>query len=396
VLLGVSGGIAAYKAVLVARLLVRSGADVHVVPTRGALRMVGAPTFEGITGNPVRSEVWQGVDTETHVALARSADVVAIYPATAHTMARLAQGLADDLLTTSVLAATCPVVVAPAMHGEMWAHAATQRNAATLAADGVRLVGPASGELMGGDAGTGRVVEPEVMLAALAAAVSPQDLEQRHVVVTAAGTREPLDPVRWIGNRATGRMGFALAAAAAERGARVDLVTGPSDLATPPGVTRHDVVTARDMADAVLPLALEADVVVKAAAVSDFRPADVATSKIKKDAGVPSIELVRNPDVLAELGRRRREEHTGPRVLVGFAAETDDVEANGRAKLASKGADLLVVNDVSRDDAGFAVETNEVLLLDADGGRTELPLQSKHATAHAILDRVVALLAGRG
>jgi phosphopantothenoylcysteine decarboxylase/phosphopantothenate--cysteine ligase len=394
--LGVTGGIAAYKAVLAARLLVRSGADVQVVLTRGGAAMVGAPTFAGITGNPVRTSVWEGIEDDTHVALARGADVLGVYPCTAHTMARLAGGLADDLLTTSVLAATCPVVVAPAMHGEMWDHPATRRNAATLRADGVRLVGPATGELMGGDAGTGRVVEPEQFVSALAdalAGVAGDDLAGRTVVVTAGGTREPLDPVRFLGNRSSGRMGFAVAAAAAARGATVHLVACPTELATPPGVQRHDVVTARDLRDAVVPLALAADVVVKAAAVADFRPATVAASKIKKNGGVPAIELVANPDVLAELGAARRDGATHPTVLVGFAAETDDVEANGRAKLAAKGADLLVVNDVRATDAGFGTDTNRVVLLGTQGEREALPLQSKLAVAHRLLDRVVALLA---
>jgi phosphopantothenoylcysteine decarboxylase/phosphopantothenate--cysteine ligase len=392
----VTGGIAAYKAVLVARLLVRSEADVHVVPTRGALSMVGAPTFEGITGNPVRTEVWEGVDTETHVALARRADVVGVYPATAHTLARFAQGLADDLLTTSHLAATCPVVVAPAMHGEMWAHPATQRNVSTLWSDGVRVVGPASGDLMGGDEGTGRVVEPEVFVRALGEAVAPvdQDLVGRRFTITAAGTRESLDPIRFLGNRSSGRMGFALASAAVRRGATVTLVAGHTNLATPPGVERIDVETASQMRDEVLARA-DVDVVVKAAAVADFRPQQASERKIKKGEGIPAIELVRNPDILAEIGERRRELHRGPRVLVGFAAETHDVEQYGREKLQRKGADLLVVNDVSREDAGFGSATNSVVLLDTGGGREEIPLAHKELVAHRILDRIAKLLRER-
>ncbi|MFP5310079.1 MAG: bifunctional phosphopantothenoylcysteine decarboxylase/phosphopantothenate--cysteine ligase CoaBC [Actinomycetes bacterium] len=393
VVLGVTGGIAAYKAVLVARLLVQAGARVSAVLTRGAREFVGAATFEGITGEPVRSEVWEEVDRETHVALARSADVVAVYPATAHTLAKAAGGLADDLLTTTLLAATCPVVVAPAMHTEMWQHAATAANVATLSSRGVRVVGPDTGPLMGGDEGAGRVVSPETMVAALADVLAgARDLAGRTVVVTAAGTREPIDPVRFLGNRATGKMGFAVAAAAAARGATVHLVAGPTTLPTPAGVTRHDVVTARDMHAAVLDLAGRADVVVKAAAVADFRPATTASDKLKKADGVPSIELVPNPDILADLGARKREAGGAGPLLVGFAAETRDVEANGAEKLARKGADLLVANDVAAPDAGFEVDTNRVVILAADGARVAVELATKRAVADRILDEVVTRL----
>jgi phosphopantothenoylcysteine decarboxylase / phosphopantothenate---cysteine ligase len=391
VLLGVTGGIAAYKAALVARLLVGAGAAVDPVLTPGAQRFVGAATFEGITGRRVRSEVWEDIPAETHVALGRAADLALVYPATAHVLAKLAGGLADDLLTTTLLASTCPLVVAPAMHTEMWEHPATRHNVEVLRQRGVHVLGPASGRLMGGDTGVGRVVEPEEALAAL--------LELRHrdadlvgttVLVTAGGTREPIDPVRFLGNRSSGRMGFAIAAAAARRGATVHLVAAPSELATPSDVTRHDVTTARDMYTAVFDLLDGVDVVVKAAAVADFRPAAAATSKLKKDAGVPTITLEPNPDILAELGARR---DGGDRpLLVGFAAETDDVEANGRAKLERKQADLLVVNDGSGDDAGFEVDTNRVLVLARDGGRVEVPLSSKAEVADRLLDEVVARL----
>ncbi len=392
VLLGVTGGIAAYKAALVARLLVGAGAEVDPVLTAGARRFVGAATFEGITGRAVRDDVWTDIPGETHVALGRAADVALIYPATAHTLARLAGGLADDLLTTSLLSATCPLVVCPAMHTEMWEHPATRANAAVLRSRGVQLLGPADGPLMGGDTGPGRVVEPEDAVAAVVAARGPaaRDLAGRTVVVTAAGTREPLDPVRFLGNRATGRMGFALAEAAARRGATVHLVAGPTALPTPPDVTRHDVVTARDLEAAVTGLRDAADAIIKAAAVADFRPASAAGTKIKKDAGVPTIELVRNPDVLADLGTWRGE-RARP-VLVGFAAETDDLDRHGPAKLARKRADLLVVNDVSRDDAGFGTLTNEVTILGADGSRDEVALTTKAEVADRVLDAVVARL----
>jgi phosphopantothenoylcysteine decarboxylase / phosphopantothenate---cysteine ligase len=402
VLLGVTGGIAAYKSALLARLLVGAGATVDPVLTAGATRFVGAATFEGVTGRRVRTEVWEDIPAETHVALGRAADLAIVYPATANVLAKLAHGLADDLLTTTLLAATCPLVVAPAMHTEMWEHAATQRNVAILRERGVHVLGPATGRLMGGDEGPGRLVDPEVALELLGTlrgsspassrdlAGSSRDLAGTTVVVTAGGTREPIDPVRFLGNRSTGKMGFAVAAAAAARGAQVHLVAAPTSLPTPTGVTRHDVTTAVEMHAAVLELVDRADVVVKAAAVADFRPASTATSKLKKDAGVPTIELVRNPDILAELGARR--EGASRPLLVGFAAETDDVEANGRAKLARKQADLLVVNDVSADDAGFAVDTNRVLILGRDDRRVEVDLASKAEVADRILDEVVARL----
>jgi phosphopantothenoylcysteine decarboxylase / phosphopantothenate---cysteine ligase len=403
VLLGVTGGIAAYKAAQVARRLVGAGAIVDPVLTAGARRFVGPATFEGLTGRRARQDVWDDIPAETHVALGRAADVALVYPATAHVLAKLAAGLADDLLTTTLLAATCPLVVAPAMHTEMWQHPATRHNVEVLRSRGVHVLGPDDGPLMGGDVGPGRVVAPEEAVAALArlvaAAEDPAgdaigDLAGRTVVVTAGGTREPIDPVRYLGNRSSGRMGIAIAAGAARRGATVHLVAAPTHLATPPGVTRHDVTTAEEMRTAVLPLAAHADVVVKAAAVADFRPTSVATSKVKKEAGVPTIELVRNPDILAELGAAR--EPGNPPLLVGFAAETDDVEAHGRAKLARKRADLLVVNDVSSTDAGFEVDTNRVVILARDGSRTEVPLAGKDAVAERILDEVVARLRPAG
>ena len=396
VLLGVTGGIGAYKAALLARSLVGAGAVVDVVLTRGASSFVGAATFEGITGRSVRHDVWEDIPHETHVALGRAAEVAVVYPATAHTLARLAAGLADDLLTTTLLAARCPLVLAPAMHTEMWQHPATRDNVAVLEQRGAVLVGPDDGPLMGGDSGPGRLAAPEDVLAALRAAVAegaatPGDLSGVDVLVTAGGTREPIDPVRYLGNRSSGRMGFAVAAAASARGARVVLVAGPSDLPTPPGVTRVDVTTALQMHAAVTSRAGEADVILKAAAVADFRPAETAASKLKKERGAPKLELVPNPDILAELGASRGDA-VRP-ILVGFAAETDDVEANGRAKLAAKRADLLVVNDVSASDAGFEVDTNRVVILAREGARTEVELATKREVADRILDVVVERLA---
>ena len=394
VVLGVSGGIAAYKAALVARGLVTAGATVDVVMTAGARTFVGPATFEGITGRPVRTEVWEDIPGETHVALARAADAIVVFPATAHLLAKAAAGLADDLLTTSLLAATCPVVLAPAMHTEMWQHPATQSNVGRLRDRGVTFVGPVDGPLMGGDTGPGRAADPDDVVAAVARAVGGTgDLAGRTVVVTAGGTREAIDPVRYLGNRSSGRMGFAVAAAAARRGATVTLVAAPTDLPTPAGVDRVDVVSACDMHDAVLPLAADADVVVKAAAVADFRPAAASDRKLKKADGVPTIALEPNPDILADIGARRREAGGGPGVLVGFAAETHDVEDHARAKLERKGCDLLVVNDVTEQGAGFGHETNRVVVLGADGSRVEVPLATKAEVADRLLDEVVARLA---
>ena len=398
VLLGVSGGIAAYKAVLLARLLHGAGAEVDVVLTAGAERFVGAATFEGILARPVRSDVFADIPRETHVAAGRAADVAIVYPATAHTLARLAHGLADDLLTTTLLAATCPLVVAPAMHTEMWEHGATRHNAELLASRGVHVLGPDDGALMGGDTGPGRLVEPETALHTLRTVVAggpaPErpDLSGRTVVVTAGGTREPVDPVRYLGNRSSGRMGFAVAAAAARRGARVHLVAAPSELNTPATVTRHDVVTADEMRQAVFALLGEADVIVKAAAVADFRPVTAAATKLKKGDGPPVIELTATPDILAELGAERAAAGATTPVLVGFAAETDDAEANGLVKLRSKQADILVVNDVSGADAGFEVADNRVVILDRDGGRWSVPLAPKAVIADRILDVAVGRL----
>lgn len=390
VVLGVSGGIAAYKAVELARLLVGAGAEVDTVLTRGATHFVGRATFAGITGRPCRTDLFEEAHRAPHLELARQARVVVVLPATAHLLARVAHGLADDLLTTVLLAARCPVLLAPAMHTAMWDHPATQANVATLRDRGVHLAGPAAGELMGGDVGEGRAVEPEELLDRVVALVGPSGvLAGRTVVVTAGGTREPLDPVRFLSNRSSGKMGFAVAAEAARRGATVHLVAGPTHLATPPGVTRHDVLTARDMRDAVVRLAAGADAVVKAAAVSDFRPASPARQKIKKEEGALTLKLERNPDILAELGRGR----SGSRpLLVGFAAETENVEDNGRRKLQEKGADLLVVNDVSGGNAGFEVDTNRAVILGRDGRRVEVALTSKREVAARLVEEMIGFL----
>ncbi len=390
ILLGVSGGIGAYKAAILARALVTSGARVDVVLTRGAREFVGPATFEGITGRPVRSDVWEDVPGATHVDLGRAADALVVYPATAHTLARLALGLGDDLLTTTALAHRGPVLLAPAMHTEMWTHPATVANVATLRGRGALVVGPADGPLMGGDAGPGRLAEPDEMLAAVRRALAPRDdLAGRRLLVTAGGTREPIDPVRFLGNRSSGRMGFALAAAARERGAEVLLVAAPTALATPPGVTRVDVTTAVEM-EAAVAAAGEQDAVVMAAAVADFRPAAPHATKLRRADGAPALTLVPNPDVLAGV-MARRGAAAGP-VVVGFAAETGDLEAAARRKLAEKGVDLLVANDVTGEGVGFDVPDNAVLILARDGTRRDVGRAPKAVVADAVLDELVRLL----
>ena len=393
VLLGVSGGIGAYKAAVLARGLVAAGATVDVVLTRGAREFVGPATFEGITGRPVRTEVWEDVSDGTHVDLGRAADVIVVHPATAHTLARLAHGLADDLLTTAALAHRGPLVLAPAMHTEMWEHPATVANVATLRARGATLVGPDDGPLMGGDAGPGRLADPDAVLAAVRAVLATSgDLAGMRLLVTAGGTREPIDPVRFLGNRSSGRMGFALAAAARARGADVLLVAAPSALPTPAGVARLDVTTAVEMDAAVTAHAGEHDAVLMAAAVADFRPAAAHATKLRRGDGPPSVELVANPDVLAGVVARRGDADRP--VVVGFAAETGDLEASARRKLAEKRVDLLVANDVAAEGVGFDADENAVLILDRAGGARLVARAAKAVVADAVLDALVPLLRG--
>ncbi len=402
VVLGVAGGIAAYKACLLLRLLTESGHDVTVVPTAAALEFVGAPTWAALSGRPVSASVWDGVETVPHVRLGREAELVVVAPATADLLARAAHGLADDLLTNTLLTARCPVLLAPAMHTEMWQHPATQANVATLRSRGVVVLEPASGRLTGADTGPGRLPEPDAIFTAALAllrrgAVAPDlgsDLAGRHVVVSAGGTREPLDPVRYLGNRSSGRQGYALAATAAARGARVTMVAANSELPDPAGVTVLRAGSAEELRAAVTGVADAADVVVMAAAVADFRPATVAETKIKKTddaADVPRVLLERTPDILAGLVAARRP----GQVVVGFAAETGDasgdVLTHARAKLARKGCDLLVVNDVS-GGAVFGRTRNAVTILDRDGGAREVPEGSKEDVADAVWDAVRALL----
>ena len=393
VLLGVSGGIAAYKAASLVRALVKAGAGVQVVMTRAAAAFVGPATFAGLSGRPAHVDVLDEPERILHVRLAREADVAVFAPATANLVAKLATGLADDLVSSVAACLTCPVVVAPAMHAEMWQHAATQDNVALLRRRGVRIVDPAEGDLAGGDVGPGRLADEEDLLAAVVDALAPAGgpLAGLHVVVTAGGTREPIDPVRFIGNRSSGKMGYAVAAEAARRGATVELVSAPTALPAPDGVSVHPVETAVQMRDAVLKLAGDADVVVKAAAVADYRPATYSPRKLRKDADeLTVVPLERNPDILAELGGQAERP-----LLVGFAAETEQEEERGRDKLRRKHLDLVVVNRVDALDAGFNVDTNRALLLTAAGDRREVPLTSKAQMARMVLDEVAALLAAR-
>ena len=391
IVLGVSGGIAAYKACSLLRLFTEAGHDVTVVPTESALHFVGAPTWEALSGKPVSTGVWDVVHEVPHVRLGQSADLVVVAPATADLVAKAAHGLAGDLLTNVLLTARCPVVLAPAMHTEMWEHAATQANISTLTERGVHVIPPASGRLTGADTGPGRLPEPAELYAVCARILahgtpaSPQDeyastaraipvvegdLEGRTVVITAGGTREPLDPVRFLGNHSSGKQGYALAAVAARRGATVVLIAANTSLAVPDGTTVVPVQTALELETAVAGAAPGADVVVMAAAVADFRPAHYVDAKIKKthepldpDAA-PTIELVRNPDILAGLVARRGDDASP--VIVGFAAETGDEDGSvldhARAKLARKGCDLLVVNEVGADKA-FGLDDNTVHIL---------------------------------
>lgn len=399
VVLGVSGGIAAYKAAELLRRFTESGHDVTVVPTAAALEFVGAPTWAALSGKPVSTEVWAEVHEVPHVRIGQEADLVVVAPATADLMAKATHGLADDLLTSTLLTARCPVVFAPAMHTEMWEHAATRANVATLRERGVVVIEPAEGRLTGKDTGKGRLPDPEeifetcrevlVRASASDSAWEP-DLAGRHVVVSAGGTREYLDPVRFLGNRSSGRQGYALARAAVARGAEVTLVAANVSLPDPAGVKVVRVETTAQLRDAVVAASLAADAVVMAAAPADFRPVDVSTAKIKKadDGSAPAIELTQNPDILHEISTDRARPDG---VIVGFAAETGDDTGSvldlARAKLARKGCDLLVVNDVS-GGAVFGSTDNEAVILGADGAVIDVPHGSKGALAHVIWDEV--------
>jgi phosphopantothenoylcysteine decarboxylase/phosphopantothenate--cysteine ligase len=394
IVLGVGAGIAAYKACELLRLLTESGHSVRVVPTPDSLRFVGEATWAALSGQSASASAWDDVHEVPHVALGQSADLVFVAPATADLMARAAAGMSGDLLSAVLLTARCPVVFAPAMHTEMWQHPATRANVATLRSRGVLVLDPASGRLTGPDSGPGRLPEPAELLRAAEAVLARgiaglgSDLAGRQVVVSAGGTREELDPVRFLGNWSSGLQGYALARAAAARGAGVTLVAANTALADPAGARMVQVTSALQMRDAVLAAAAGADAVVMAAAVADYRPETRSESKIKKTGAAPEpVRLVENPDILRELSRTR----SGPgQVLVGFGAETGDLLARGKAKLAAKGCDLLVVNQVGNGLA-FGTSDNEAVILAADGSQTLVPRGPKEALAEVIWD----LVAGR-
>ncbi len=386
IVLGVSGGIAAYKAVEVCRRLVDAGAHVIPVLTEGSLHFVGRTTFDALGSERAWTSLWDESHPIPHTHLGQTADLVLVAPATARVLGLYAAGISDDLLTNVLLATRAPVLVCPAMHTEMWEHPSVQDNLRLLRSRGVHVVEPESGRLAGGDVGAGRLAEPAAIVEAVDALLTEEhehDLTGVRVVVTAGGTREPIDPVRFIGNRSSGKQGHAVAEEAAGRGAKVTLVTTTSL----PASATVDVVrvdTAAEMEQAVLSRADQADVIVMAAAVADFRPVDVAGSKIKKAGGVPQVVLEPTNDILAALGAQRRPGQT----IVGFAAETDDLRANAADKLARKGIDLIVANDVSAPGVGFEHDTNAVVILAADGSAQEIPLTDKRAIARAILDAV--------
>ncbi len=390
IVLGVSGGVAAYKSAIVARRLIDDGATVRTIMTASAENFIGRHALAAITGHAPLVDLFGANDPSPHTALARWADAIVVAPATAATLARLAHGLSEDALSATVLAAWgVPLIVAPAMHTEMWEHPATQRNLATLTGDGVVVIGPASGALAGGDEGPGRMVEPEDIVAAVGRLMAPADLAGWNVIVTAGGTREPIDPVRYIGNRSSGKMGSAIAAVAARRGAAVTLVTSASAPSVP-GLTVVTVETAQEMAEAVWSRAPSADVAVMAAAVADFRPAHAADTKLRRREGTPTIALEPTPDVLAGVAAME------PRpFLVGFAAETGALD-EAVAKAQRKGVDLLVGNDVSKQGSGFGTDTNEVVIVTPDGISEPWELMSKEQVAERLWDRISAMRKGAG
>ena len=405
VILGVGAGIAAYKACELLRLLKEHGHAVRVIPTRDALRFVGEPTWAALSGEPVATDVWTAVSDVPHVKLGQTADLVIVAPATADLLARAAAGLSDDLLTATLLTARCPVVYAPAMHTEMWEHPATRHNVATLRDRGAIVVEPAVGRLTGKDTGKGRLPEPDDLFELAVRVIESASgdshahvlddglsLTGKRVLISAGGTREELDPVRFLGNWSTGTQGYAFAREAAARGADVTLVAANVELPDPDGVKVVPVVSARDMHAAMLAVAPAADIIVMTAAVADFRPAARAGQKIKKDGTPPPpIELTENPDILADLSKRRRADGPAGQVIVGFAAETNLDPDAARAKLARKGCDLLVVNQVGNGQ-GFGAGENEWLVLGADGTTTGITRRSKDALAAEVLALVSARL----
>lgn len=393
ILLGVTGGIAAYKAADWIRALRQRGAEVTVVMTEAATRFVTPVTFAALSGNKVECELFdpQHPESIAHISLAKSCDLMLIAPATANTIARLAHGMADTLLSTIALATKAKILIFPAMNSAMYLHPATQGNLNQLSSLGYVVIPPETGSMACGDQGPGRLPDWHTAEAAIATALSPQDLADQHILITAGPTQEPLDPVRFISNRSTGKMGYALARAARQRGASVTLISGPTSLSPPIGVETVQVRTALEMQQAVMDLYHTATVIIKTAAVSDFRPSRISDQKIKKAAKDSNrLELSANPDILYELGVQKGKNSLP--ILVGFAAESQNHHKEGQRKLASKNLDLMVVNDILQKDAGFAAETNQVTIIDRNGGTTALPLLSKEETSHRILDRVSQII----
>jgi phosphopantothenoylcysteine decarboxylase/phosphopantothenate--cysteine ligase len=393
ILLGVTGGIASYKTVMLARLLTQAGAEVDVVMTRGALEFVGAITFEAVTGRRAYSEIFGSGNALDHIRLARECELLVVAPATADFMARSAHGLADDLLTACLLANTSPVLLVPAMNDRMWANAQTQRNVAHLRDLGYEVIDPDEGPLAVGEgSGPGRMPEPETIFGHITALLESRgSLSGKHIIVTAGATREPIDPVRFISNHSSGRMGVAIADAAQKRGASVTLIAGHLEVPAPTGMTRVDTTTVAEMRDAVASALPKSDVLIMAAAPADFRAAAPASQKIKKDARPPSLELTPTDDILATTTALRKD----GAVIVGFALETHSVLENAEGKLRSKGLDMIVANDATEPGSGFRVETNRVTLITRDGKRQSIPLMKKTELAEVILDRIETLLNGR-
>ncbi len=389
VILGVTGGIAAYKSAEVARLFVRGGADVHVVMTPAATEFIAPLTFQTLTGHPVYRGMYADwtSDKIRHIDLLDNADVLLVAPATANTIAKMVSGIADNLLTTLYLAARCPVVIVPSMNINMYNHSAVQDNIRKLIAHGCHVMDPDDGELACGVYGRGRMPEPQDIYAFTRAAIRPKDFSGLKTLVSAGPTREHLDPVRFLSNPSTGLMGYALARALSERGAAVTLISGHTHLNTPPGVQKIAVTTTEEMYNAVFENYEQCRLVIKAAAVSDYRPLKIAEQKVKKNNDLSTIELAKNRDILFELGKQK-----GDRLLVGFAAETEDAVENAHDKLLSKNLDLIVVNNLKEPGAGFAVATNRVSIIDRSGEIEQLPLMEKEQLAHHILDRIAQLL----
>ena len=394
IVLGITGSIAAYKAVDLASKLAQHGAIIDVILTQAAANFVTPLTFQSVTGQPAFTDqdLWGSQGHVQHIGLARQANLVVIAPATANTIAKLAHGMADNLLTVTSLAARCPMILAPAMDGGMYSHPATQANLEILRQRDILVIGPVEGHLASGLTGIGRMVEPIELLGQIRHALSqPGPLKGKKFIVTAGRTFEPIDPVRGITNRSTGKQGFALAQAALDRGADVTLIAGPTNLDTPAGTQRIDVQTAGEMRDEVLRALPGSAAIIMAAAVADFRPISPAEHKVKKVQGIPDIKFEPTPDILSEV-QAEKNKNGQPQICVGFAAESKDLLSNARKKLEEKHLDLIVANDISASDAGFAVDTNRVTILDAGGGEEVLPLVSKDEVAQFVLERVVGLL----